>query len=115
MTAVKINLNHDPVQQLRKLGYQVRVTHSRFYHDYEKINEQLAKNSIKPIITRAIEIPNYDSPGMSLALSNGGSTEVVVVTPDGEEFVGRSECSINEAFNKKIGVKIAICRILKCL
>jgi hypothetical protein len=71
------------VDDLRSLGYKVRVMHYR-----NKDNN----GNIKP---------------------KGGKTVVTVTDNDGNTFEGLAKCSDNDGFNKRIGVAIAIGRALR--
>ncbi len=42
----------------------------------------------------------------------GGKTEITITFPDGSETIGVAECSKEDAFNRKLGVKIALGRAL---
>lgn len=71
------------VDELRHLGYKVRVRHFR------KLDEH---NNILP---------------------RGGETIVSITDEHGHTVEGVAKCSNNDGFNKKIGVAIAIGRALK--
>ena len=84
------------VQQLRNAGYKVRVLHNRLYNGYHKwqvgAREHIQKYA--PI--------DPDS--------KGGSTQVVIDSPDGQHYQGLAICSKKENYNKKMGVRIALGR-----
>ena len=61
------------VEQLRQSGYKVRVHHTRL--------RDLVTGDISP---------------------RGGSTRVEITSPEGETFVGESQCSLKDNFNKAI-------------
>lgn len=84
------------VQQLRNMGYKVRVLHNRLYNGYHKWQVG-AKDSAK----------NY---GPLDPDSKGGSTQVIIDSPNGEHFQGLAMCSKKENYNKKMGVRIALGR-----
>jgi hypothetical protein len=71
------------VDQLRDIGYNVRVRHFR----------------------------RLDSAGK--ILTKGGETIVTITDNHGHSVEGLSRCSTADGFNKKIGVAIAIGRALK--
>lgn len=81
------------VHELRKQGYKVQVRHNRCYEE-----------------------PNQF--GKAVLSSKGGATEVLVTTP-GEfpmtSVVGVAECSPQDNFDRKRGVRIALGRALKKL
>ena len=85
------------VQQLRNTGYKVRVLHNRLYNGYQKW--QVGSRDRAAFSGMPIE-PD----------SKGGSTEVVIDSPDGRHFHGVAICSKKENYNKKLGVKIALGR-----
>jgi hypothetical protein len=82
------------VQQLRNNGYKVRVLHNRLYNGYH------AWQNGSRIHTDGITEPD----------SKGGSTQVIIDSPDGKHFRGLAMCSKKENYNKKMGVRIALGR-----
>ena len=80
------------VNDLRKMGYDVKVHHSRYCQDM--------------LVTYADAEPCNFNP-------RGGLTQVEITTPDGSVLSGESRCSKEDPFNKKLGVRIAIGRALK--
>jgi hypothetical protein len=85
------------VQQLRNKGYKVRVLHNRLYNGYYKWHPGAAEYFISNDL---IAEPD----------TKGGSTEVIIDTPDGKYFQGLSICSKKDNYNKKMGVRIALGR-----
>ena len=78
------------VQQLRNNGYKVKVLHFR--------------NPVLPFkgdFNDYMKHPKYPK---------GGSTQVIIDTPNGDRFVGTSKCSEQDNYNKKLGVRIALGR-----
>lgn len=73
-------MNYLTVGFLRKSGYKVAVRHHR------NINKD---GSFKP---------------------KGGMTELIIDSPHGEHFEGRSFCCEQDNYNKKLGVRIALGR-----
>jgi hypothetical protein len=71
------------VDDLRNIGYKVRVRH---YRNLDKFNNILPR---------------------------GGKTVVSITDEHGHTVEGLSRCSSEDGFNKKIGVAIAIGRALK--
>ena len=84
------------VQQLRSNGYKVRVLHYRLYN-----KKQYSYKDILSIYRTSIK-PKPDS--------KGGSTQVIIDSPDGKHFIGEAVCSKKENYNKKMGVRIALGR-----
>jgi hypothetical protein len=84
------------VQQLRNNGYKVRVLHCRLYNGYH--TWQVGGHQY--IQQNAPVDPD----------SKGGSTQVIIDSPDGKHFRGLAMCSKKENYNKKMGVRIALGR-----
>lgn len=85
------------VRELRNKGYKVRVLHSRLYnghHKWQVGSRDNAGYSGRPIDPDA----------------KGGSTEIVIDSPDGKRYHGTAICSKKENYNKKMGVRIALGR-----
>lgn len=85
------------VQELRNRGYKVRVLHNRLYNGYHKWQ------------VGAVESARYNY-GPIDPDSKGGSTQVVIDSPDGKHFSGFAICSKKENYDKKMGVRIALGR-----
>ena len=88
------------IYQLRKEGYKIRVTISRYY-----------KNGIFASNFEARQI-GHDTKYLS---GKGGKTMIELTTPNGKTLTGESYCSKNDNFCRKIGNSIALGRILKQL
>lgn len=84
------------VQELRNNGYKVRVLHNRLYNGYHKWQ------------VGARDHTRYTGP--IDADAKGGSTQVIIDSPNGEHFQGLAICSKKENYNKKMGVRIALGR-----
>jgi hypothetical protein len=65
---------------LRQSGYKVAVRHHRI----------------------------IDNNGVSKP--KGGMTEIIIDSPHGEHFEGRSRCCLQDNYNKKLGTRIALGR-----
>lgn len=85
------------VQELRNKGYKVRVLHNRLYNGYHKW--QVGARDSAAFSGRPID-PD----------SKGGSTQVIIDSPNGEHFQGLAICSQKENYDKKMGVRIALGR-----
>ena len=83
------------VQELRNAGYKVRVLHNRLYNGYYKWQ----------VVNSKTEADGPIDPD-----TKGGSTQVIIDSPNGEHFDGVAICSKKENYNKKLGVRIAIGR-----
>ena len=84
------------VQQLRNMGYKVRVLHNRLYNGYHAWQN-------------GSRVYGYTD-GIIGPDTKGGSTQVIIDSPSGEHFQGLAICSKKENYNKKMGVRIAIGR-----
>jgi len=71
------------IDQLRNLGYKVKVMHTRNVDNNDRI------------------------------LPKGGETLVILTDPNGHTTEGKARCSSEDGFIKSIGVKIALGRALK--
>jgi hypothetical protein len=79
------------IKQLRQKGYKVRVMHSRNYHPIHKMDGVYKEVS-----------------------SRGGSTTIELTTPDKQTTVfGKSVCSVEDNFNRRVGNAIALGRALE--
>ena len=87
------------VQELRNNGYKVRVFHNRLYNGYHEWQDILGSKSEKHYIYGPID-PD----------AKGGSTQVIIDSPSGENYVGHALCNNKDNYNKKLGVRIAIGR-----
>jgi hypothetical protein len=94
------------VQGLRDSGYQVRVTHLRRYNRYA------TDNTGQTYVVGSDFLGTHDGADPKFALPTGGVTMVEVTTPEGVTYSGTAECADNDAYNKKIGVKIALGRAM---
>lgn len=89
------------VKSLREQGYSIRVHHIRKYVDDP--NKDIGWNDHSFIKSKQI------------LLSRGGSTDVAVTTPNGENVRAIAVCSDKDGYNKKRGVMIALGRAMKQL
>lgn len=80
------------VQELRNLGYKVRVLHIR-----------------ERIFKRRMDTSQYGSES-----AKGGITHVIIDSPNGDHYEGVARCNKKDNYNKKLGVKIAIGRSGVC-
>lgn len=82
------------VEELRKSGYKVRVTHYRYVNSTPRL---LLPNF-------AIKLNN----AQDLLNARGGRTVVEVTTPNRVTYTGVADCSEKEIFNNKEGVRVAL-------
>lgn len=83
------------VKSLRELGLKVKINHYRKYCRYEngRIHIDLLPNSVADV---------------QYALPRGGSVDAIIIDNNGVEYFGKSKCSDVDAYNKKIGVQLAL-------
>jgi hypothetical protein len=79
------------VEQLRKSGYKVKVEHYR---------------------TNKGQIVQYSKKTKGKVDPKGGLTVVTVTTPSGRTLKSNATCHQNDVFSYKVGVKIALGRVL---
>lgn len=82
------------VQELRSQGYKVKVLHCRLYngkHKWQRADGVTAGSPIDPD-------------------PKGGSTTLIIDSPDGDHFEGTAICSKKDNYNKKLGIRIALGR-----
>ena len=84
------------IQQLRNSGYKVKVLHNRLYMG--RFKWQTAHPSV--IIGSAPLEPD----------TKGGSTHIIIDSPNGSHYEGLAICSKKENYNKRLGVRIALGR-----
>jgi hypothetical protein len=84
------------VQELRNKGFKVKVLHNRLYKG--RFKWQTAHPSV--IIGSAPLEPD----------TKGGSTHIIIDSPNGFHFEGVALCSRNDNYDKKLGVRIALGR-----
>lgn len=99
------------VEQLRKAGYKVRVTHSRTYVTDEFFYQQYCLSKYRLFEKLSSLRPDEYIIG---PLEYGGETFVEVTSPDGKiNSQGIATCSIKDHFNRRRGLHIALSRALK--
>jgi hypothetical protein len=82
------------VQELRNMGFKVKVLHNRLYKG--KFKWQTSDNS---------KISGPIDPD-----TKGGSTHLIIDSPTGSHYEGIALCSRNDNYDKKLGVRIALGR-----
>lgn len=90
------------VKSLREEGYSIRVHHIRKFIDDPKY------------VAAGIGADWEDQPKQIL-LARGGSTDVAITSPTGENVRAIAVCSDKDGYNKKRGVMIALGRAMKQL
>lgn len=88
-------MKNPTVEQLRKNNYRVRVLHERY-----------SQSSPEVLVPRK-EIAKGE------ALGKGGRTTVEITTPEGKELTGVAKCHLNDSFNRRRALAIAVGRALK--
>lgn len=86
------------IEDLRYSGYKVKVLHHRLYNGRHRwqVRSQSSNNLTGPI--------DPDP--------KGGSTHIIIDSPDGQHFEGIAICSREDNYNKRLGVRIALGRAL---
>jgi hypothetical protein len=100
------------VEQLRKEGYKVKVTHRRVYGVgiSNEIDTYLLSRFEKD------DLINNRGANVSPPWEYGGETVLTLTTPDGTQTVqSTAECSDKDNFNRKKGLTIALGRALSQL
>lgn len=94
------------LNDFRDAGSKIRVN---FYRQYEISPKQYTEFSHKQL--RILdERKEYDPKKVN---PKGGSCRIEVTVPEGVTLVGESHCSLKDNFNRKLGRKIAIARLLE--
>lgn len=119
---VRLVVGHSTVNELRRAGFKVRVTHTRQFPGIVGINQghMLSRYEFgmeqKGCGSLAIE-GNRSFSAVSkfgdAVLPTGGFTKVEFTTPEGTNFKGKFNFGRNKHYNKKIGVRAALGRALK--
>lgn len=98
----------DIVDEIKKAGFNVKITHRRYFGD------RLLKNSEIGILIRALKIMGNPMPADKnggLIRNHGGNTTVEVYRCD-EKYHGEAECSMCDVFNYGKAARLAIWRAL---
>lgn len=66
--------------------------------------QQLRNNGYK---VKVLHFRDYSPKGL---YEKGGTTQVIIDSPNGDHFEGIAKCSDKDNYNKKLGVRIAIGR-----
>jgi len=94
------------LNDFRAAGSKIRVN---FYRQYEIAPKQYAEFSHKQL-RMLDERKEYDPKKLH---PRGGRTKIEVTVPEGITLVGESICSMKDNFNRKLGRKIAVARLLE--
>jgi hypothetical protein len=97
------------IHELRKKGWKVRVGHFRNFYRFDP------KTGKKNSVTVLYKVREESYPDYYLD-SKGGYTVISINVPEkSEELVGFSNCSEEELYCRKTGVKKALARALSLL
>lgn len=113
-----MNTTHT-IESLRKSGHKVRVTHYRaamttVNYLTELVNQRRMKardasdalvSSLRRVTKQGKKAREYDE------LSHMGGKTIIEVTKDGVTHKAEAQCSIKDAFNRKLGNKICLARL----
>jgi len=91
------------IHSLRKAGNKVMVLHKRRYFNPVNRRWELLTQYQRDLSA----IPSFVT-----ADPRGGVTEIRLTTTTGVDIVAESRCSKSEGYNKALGVKIALGRVL---
>lgn len=91
-------MKNPTVEELRKSGYKIRITHFRNLFNYSYVGYP----------------KDYNAKGNDIC-PRGGETVVQLTTPEGKDIATTALCNLADNYNKKIGVAIALGRALKKL
>lgn len=106
---VKKNIRtKDVVDEIQKLGFKVKITHSRYF------GTQLLKNADIRVLVKALKIMGQDISRQyrengGFIQNNGGQT-TVEITKDGVRHSGQANCSVSDIFNYAKASRLAIYR-----
>lgn len=106
-TPTKNNNMNKSVYQLRKEGYKVRISHSRYVLSYDGEDVKFELVPIKEIKEKEGNLKSV--------WSKGGFTKIEVDTPDGQNIVGTAQCNLSDSFCRSLALKIALGRAFKNL
>lgn len=95
---MKLIENNQNVENLRKAGFKVRVSHSR-YHVY----------------TGDLHYRKFFETNPYLISPKGGTTTVEITSKDNKNYIGKSKCSKKDSFNRKLGLNIALGRLCEVI
>ena len=95
------------VEQLRKSGYRVLINHYRYPGNVSKGLNKRQASKVKMECAFALS-----DEGLGIS-PFGGKTTIEVISQSGTSYTAEADCSVRDNFNKRMGVKIALGRILK--
>lgn len=101
----KLNLSNSTVAELRRNGIKIKINHKRKVSFIER-------GAIVSKLLPKYQILKLKGDGVQLAVSpTGGETEILV-THDNQDYVGRSFCLNTDNFCHRMGVKIALGKLI---
>lgn len=94
------------IEILRRNGFKCTVRHDRFTEN--TYNLALSERHHSRVFSSS-----YLKYGITpkFYTSRGGTTTVEIICPTGKILLGKSFCSLEDNFNKKFGVKLALSRL----
>lgn len=102
------------IEELRKQGYEVYITHLRDFDLYQVNSEEGIVSPDKLIKLARVSKSKLPKELHKYASPTGGETIVKLVYM-GKQAFGSSECSVNDAFSHKKGLQIALGRALRAI
>lgn len=98
------------IAELRRSKNKVKVIHRRWYSTDQRKPEYFlfSRHELEEFL-----LNNQQCPLDTEADPRGGTTEVIITTPDNITGYGYAECSLKDNYNRKMGVIKAMYRALK--
>lgn len=107
--------NTKTIEAIRQVGGTVRIQHiRRFLKPKPRVlNLDPIVEIIEEKVTKENKVSSIEQKLGAKISPCGGVTIVEVTTPDGEKLTEKARCRENDQFNKRLGVSIALGRIIK--
>lgn len=113
-----MNHNTKTIEAIRQVGGTVRIQHIRRFIRHEpRVDKNIAPivKIIEEKVTKQNRVSTIEQTLGAKISPCGGSTIVEVTTPSGEKLKETARCREYDQFNKRLGVSIALGRIMKTL
>lgn len=104
-------MNLPTIHQLRKAGYKVKISHYRYSNRYSDPVVFTAEQRF-PIFLNLITRQAKKDREFAYISGKGGETVLSLKTPVGNEIVSHAKCSLKDSFNRKLGIRICIGRLV---
>ena len=93
------------IKELQQKGWRVKINHFRLLTRIGKNVKRFTSKKLHRSCDKVFKEKNVERN------AKGGKT-VIELTRDGLTFTGQSQCSMNDNFNKKLGLQVAVSRLL---